>query len=67
VGTVTFSRKEVHRPGPLKALAALGAGRPTTLSNLVLLCRRHHRAVHEQGYGVTRRARHEAEGLRRSA
>ena len=29
-------------------------GGPTTLSNLVLLCRRHHRAVHEEGYRVTR-------------
>jgi Domain of unknown function (DUF222)/HNH endonuclease len=29
-------------------------GGPTTLSNLVLLCRRHHRAVHEEGYQVTR-------------
>ena len=29
-------------------------GGPTTLSNLVLLCRRHHRAVHEEGYGVER-------------
>jgi 5-methylcytosine-specific restriction endonuclease McrA len=27
-------------------------GGPTTLSNLVLLCRRHHRAVHEQGFTV---------------
>jgi 5-methylcytosine-specific restriction endonuclease McrA len=27
-------------------------GGPTTLSNLVVLCRRHHRAVHEEGYGV---------------
>jgi hypothetical protein len=26
----------------------------TTLSNLALLCRRHHRAVHEEGYGVER-------------
>jgi len=26
---------------------------PTTLTNLVLLCRRHHRAVHEEGYRVT--------------
>ena len=24
-------------------------GGPTTLSNLALLCRRHHRAVHEEG------------------
>jgi hypothetical protein len=29
-------------------------GGPTTLSNLALLCRRHHRAVHEEGYQVTR-------------
>jgi hypothetical protein len=32
----------------------LGAGGPTTLSNLALLCRRHHRAVHEEGYQVDR-------------
>jgi 5-methylcytosine-specific restriction endonuclease McrA len=30
-------------------------GGPTTLSNLALLCRRHHRAVHEEGYEVHRR------------
>jgi 5-methylcytosine-specific restriction endonuclease McrA len=29
-------------------------GEPTTLSNLTLLCRRHHRAVHEDGYQVDR-------------
>jgi hypothetical protein len=29
-------------------------GGPTTLSNLVLLCRRHHRAVHEEGYKIAR-------------
>jgi len=29
-------------------------GGPTTLSNLALLCRRHHRAVHEEGYRVDR-------------
>src|SRR5438046_10445294 len=29
-------------------------GGPTTLSNLALLCRRHHRAVHEEGYGLDR-------------
>jgi 5-methylcytosine-specific restriction endonuclease McrA len=29
-------------------------GGPTTLSNLALLCRRHHRAVHEEGYHVDR-------------
>jgi 5-methylcytosine-specific restriction endonuclease McrA len=31
-------------------------GGPTTLSNLTLLCRRHHRAVHEEGYDVERQA-----------
>jgi 5-methylcytosine-specific restriction endonuclease McrA len=30
-------------------------GGPTTLSNLALLCRRHHRAVHEEGFRVDRR------------
>ena len=30
-------------------------GGPTTLSNLALLCRRHHRAVHEEGYRLDRR------------
>src|SRR5881409_1921101 len=29
-------------------------GGPTTLSNLALLCRRNHRAVHEEGYQVDR-------------
>jgi hypothetical protein len=29
-------------------------GGPTTLSNIALLCRRHHRAVHEEGYRVDR-------------
>src|SRR5256885_2940411 len=29
-------------------------GGPTTLSNLAVLCRRHHRAVHEEGYQVAR-------------
>ncbi|MBI1736133.1 MAG: DUF222 domain-containing protein [Candidatus Rokubacteria bacterium] len=31
-------------------------GSPTTLSNLALLCRRHHRAVHEEGFEVERLA-----------
>jgi hypothetical protein len=31
-------------------------GGSTTLSNLALLCRRHHRAVHEEGYSVERQA-----------
>jgi hypothetical protein len=30
-------------------------GGPTTLSNLATLCRRHHRAVHEDGFGLVRR------------
>jgi len=30
-------------------------GGPTKLSNLTMLCRRHHRAVHEEGYEVERR------------
>jgi hypothetical protein len=29
-------------------------GGPTTLSNLAVLCRRHHRAVHEEGYRIVR-------------
>jgi hypothetical protein len=29
-------------------------GGPTTLGNLLLLCRRHHHAVHEEGYRVSR-------------
>jgi hypothetical protein len=29
-------------------------GGPTTLSNLAILCRRHHRAVHEEGFQVER-------------
>ena len=29
-------------------------GGPTTLSNLAMLCRRHHRSVHEEGYQVER-------------
>ncbi len=31
-------------------------GGPTRLENLALLCRRHHRAVHEEGYRVERRS-----------
>jgi 5-methylcytosine-specific restriction endonuclease McrA len=31
-------------------------GGPTTLANLALLCRRHHRAVHEEGYRIERLA-----------
>ena len=31
-------------------------GGPTSLSNLAILCRRHHRAVHEEGYQIERGA-----------
>jgi Domain of unknown function (DUF222)/HNH endonuclease len=31
-------------------------GGPTTLSNLALLCRRHHRTVHEEGYQLDRQS-----------
>jgi hypothetical protein len=31
-------------------------GGPTTLSNLTMLCRRHHRAIHEDGYQIERKA-----------
>jgi len=34
---------------------------PTVLSNLTLLCRRHHRAVHEEGFHVERQADGELE------
>jgi Xaa-Pro dipeptidase len=35
-------------------------GGPTTLSNLAMLCRHHHRAVHEEGYKVENSRRHTA-------
>ena len=35
-------------------------GGETVLENLVLLCRRHHRAVHEEGFGITLDAAGEA-------
>src|SRR5262249_53738137 len=31
-------------------------GGPTKISNLTMLCRRHHRAVHEEGFQVERHA-----------
>jgi hypothetical protein len=40
------------RPG--SSHPSQGPGRPTTLSNLTMLCRRHDRAVHEEGYRVER-------------
>jgi len=39
-------------------------GGPTTLSNLALLCRQHHRAVHEEGYQVERQPDGELRFLR---
>ena len=39
-------------------------GGRTALDNLVLLCRRHHRAVHEEGYRITIDAAGEAKFLR---
>src|SRR5436309_7518296 len=42
-------------------------GGPTTLSNLALLCRRHHRAVHEEGYQVERQATAASSAARRGA
>src|SRR5438874_10137801 len=42
------------RPGQGHHIRHWAHGGPTTLSNLALLCRRHHRAVHEEGYQVER-------------
>jgi hypothetical protein len=39
-------------------------GEPTTLSNLAMLCRRHHRAVHEEGYQIERQLDGELRFLR---
>ena len=39
-------------------------GGETSLENLVLLCRRHHRAVHEEGYRIERSAEGELRFLR---
>ena len=39
-------------------------GGPTRLDNLVLLCRRHHRAVHEEGFRITRDASGDAQFVR---
>src|SRR5437762_7884385 len=41
-------------------------GGPTTLSNLAMLCRRHHRCVHEEGYHVERQADRELRFRRRT-
>src|SRR5216117_4028899 len=42
------------RPGQGHHIRHWAHGGPTTLSNLALLCRRHHRAVHEEGYHIER-------------
>ena len=47
---------EVVRRGEGHHVRHWANGGPTTLSNLALLCRRHHRAVHEEGYQVEREA-----------
>jgi len=39
-------------------------GGPTTLSNLASLCRRHHRAVHEEGFNIVRGANGDLEFFR---
>jgi len=40
--------------GPGHHIRHWARGAPTTLSNLALLCRRHHRTVHEDGYQIER-------------
>jgi hypothetical protein len=41
-------------PGEGHHIRHWAQGGPTTLSNLALLCRRHHRAVHEEGFQLHR-------------
>jgi 5-methylcytosine-specific restriction endonuclease McrA len=52
-GTCRFPGCEV-RVGQGHHVRHWARGGPTVLTNLVLLCRRHHRAVHEEGYQVAR-------------
>ena len=60
-----FSRSSLDCPGPLRskrvvhifwvgALVHWADGGPTDLANLALVCRAHHRAVHEGGWQLTR-------------
>src|SRR5262249_7495053 len=42
------------RPGQGHPIPHWAPGGPTTLSNLAMLCRRHPRAVHEEGYQLER-------------
>src|SRR5438093_713997 len=53
----TAAGSQAAGAGSARAITSVtGAqGGPTTLSNLALLCRRHHRAVHEEGYQLDRR------------
>ena len=51
---VAASRVAGSRSGQGHHVRHWAQGGPTTLSNLALLCRRHHRAVHEEGYQVDR-------------
>jgi hypothetical protein len=48
----------VSRQGEGHHIQHWAQGGPTTLGNLLLLCRRHHRAVHEDGYRIRRTADH---------
>src|SRR5206468_9607072 len=48
------ARAPSPRPGLPLPVRHWARGGPTTLSNLAMLCRRHHRAVHEEGYQVDR-------------
>ena len=50
------SRAAASRVGQGHHIRHWAQGGPTTLSNLALLCRRHHRSVHEEGYQVDRQS-----------
>jgi len=49
-----LKRRMAHQSAPVILARHWAQGGPTTLSNLALLCRRHHRAVHEEGFQVAR-------------
>jgi hypothetical protein len=56
VGALLLRALEAAKEALYQRARREAAGGPTKLSNLALLCRRHHRAVHEGGYDVHRRA-----------